>query len=86
MKKIESLLTEFNNSFELEANITDNENEKVVSGLKIKELKNDGSGYINEMIEMFSQIISANGENELVFDDKKGLVIAKKIVTVNYVL
>lgn len=85
MKKINNLLIEFNKSFKLEANIVDDNGEQVAIGLKIKESKNDGSEFIDQMFDMFGQIINSSGEYELVFDKEKGLGIAKKVVKVEYI-
>lgn len=84
-KKINELLNSFNESFKLEANIVDDNGEQVAVGLKIKELKNDGSEFVSQMFDMFSQIINASGEYELVYDEEKGIAIAKKVVTVEYI-
>lgn len=86
IKKINQLLIQFNDSFKLEANIIDNNGEKIVNGLKIKELANDGSLFIDELFNMFNQIVSSiPNDYELVYDENKGLAIAKKIVKVEYI-
>lgn len=86
IKKISGLLVEFNKTFKLEANIIDENGEKIAVGLKIKETKNDGSEFVDEMFDMFCQIINSTNEYELVFDEQKGLGIAKKVVKVEYIL
>jgi hypothetical protein len=84
-KRINDLLIEFNKSFKLEANIVEDNGEQVAVGLKIQELKNDGSEFVSQIFDMFSQIINASGEYELVYDEEKGIAIAKKVVTVEYI-
>ena len=83
--KINSLLNEFNKSFNIEANIVKDNGEDVAVGLKITELKGDGSEFVSQMFDMFSQIISSNDEYELVYDEIKGIAIAKKVTTIEYV-
>lgn len=80
IKRINQLLSEFNNTFELEANIEEEDNQQVVTGLRINGLKNDGTAFVNEVFEMFGQIISSTGEYELLYDDNKGLIIGKEVV------
>lgn len=85
ISKINDLLIEFNKSFKLEANIVEENNEMVATGLKIKKVTNDGSEFMTELFSMFSQIINSTDEYELVFSEDKGLNIAKKIVKVEYI-
>lgn len=82
LKKINDLMKQFNNTFEIEANIVKDDNgEEVASGLKIKNIKNDGSEYINELFDMFGAIIgSVSDKHELIYMPDKGLVIAKKVM------
>lgn len=81
INKLNELLGSFNNSFEVKAKIND---EKIVEGLEITKLKNDGSEFIENLINMFSQIIESNDEYELIYDTNDGIKIAKKIITVEY--
>lgn len=87
LKKINELLKKFNATFKVSANISQNEiGEDIANGLKIDGLKSDGSEFMNEMFDMFAAIIqNVSDEHELVYDVDKGLVIAKKQVTVSYV-
>lgn len=82
LKKINTLMKKFNDTFEIEANIVSDENgEEVASGLKIANLKNDGNEYINELFSMFGSIIeSVSKDHELIYMPDKGLVIAKKVI------
>lgn len=87
LKRIHELLKKFNGTFQVSANITQNEmGEDIANGLKIDGLKSDGSEFMDEMFDMFAAIIqNVSDEHELVYDVDKGLVIAKKQVTVSYV-
>jgi hypothetical protein len=81
IKKINKLLKKFNDTFDLEANIMKDDDEFVASGLKIKNLKNNGTEFIGEMYDIFSTIIETlSDEHELIYDEFKGIVIAKKVV------
>jgi hypothetical protein len=87
LKRINDLLKKFNSTFEVSANIIKAENgEEIANGIKINGMKSDGSEFIGDMFDMFTAIIETiSDEYELVYDINKGLVIAKKQVTVNYV-
>ena len=68
----------FNDTFELEPVVGDGE----VNALKLKSLKNDGEQFMDELFEVFNNIVkSSSSEHELIYTEEKGLVIAKKIVT-----
>ena len=84
IEKINEILTGLNNTFELEANIVEEDGEKIANGLKIKSIKNDGSEFMNSLIDIFSQIVEATGENEIVYDEEKGIVIAKPTTITEY--
>lgn len=87
LQKVNELLKKFNNTFEISANQVEEDGELIASGLKIDKVKNDGAEYINEMFTVFSEIVKAvSDEHELVYNEEKGLVIAKKVVQVNYVI
>jgi hypothetical protein len=58
--------------------------DKLEKALKEQGL-DDGSEFVSQMFDMFSQIINASGEYELVYDEEKGIAIAKKVVTVEYI-
>ncbi len=80
IKKISNLLKKFNETFDLEAVIINEDGEMVASGLKIKSIKNDGNEFIGEMYHMFGAIVgSISQEHELIYDEEKGIVVAKKV-------
>ena len=81
IKKINNLLKKFNETFDLEAHIEKDNGELVASGLKIKNIKNNGHDFVGELYDMFNTIIdSISDEHELIYDEEKGIVIAKKVV------
>ena len=80
IKRINQLLSAFNNTFDLEANIEQEDNQQVVTGLKINSIKNDGTEFINEVFDMFGQLISSTGEYELLYNNEKGLIIGKEVI------
>ncbi len=81
IKKISNLLKKFNETFDLEAHIEKDESELVASGLIIKSMKNNGYDFVGELYEMFNTIIdSISEEHELIYDEEKGIVIAKKVI------
>ena len=86
LKKVQLLVKQFNSTFNIEANIEKNETgEEVTSGLKIKELKNDGSEFLDEIFDTLANMVRiASKDHELVYDKKKGFAIAKK--TISYVI
>ena len=87
LKKINSLLKNFNSTFELKANLIEEDGEKIVDGLIIDGLKGDGSGFINELHETFNTIVqSLSKDHEVIYNEDKGLVIAKKVVVTEYVI
>lgn len=81
LKKVNTLLKSFNKTFDISAIIESDE----VNGLKIDDLKNEGTDFIGELFETFNTIVkSVSDEHEVVYNEEKGLVIAKKIVSVDY--
>jgi hypothetical protein len=80
IKKISDFLKKFNETFELEPQIEKEGNEYVAAGFSIKNIKNDGNIFVGYMYEMFSSIVgSISEDHELIYDEDKGLVIAKKV-------
>lgn len=82
LKKINSIIMNFNNTFKLKIEeSTDNE----INSLSIEETIGDGKEFINEMVDLFDKVIkNSTDEYELIFNEEKGLVLAKKIMSVNY--
>lgn len=80
VKRINQLLSSFNKTFDLEANVEEENNQQVVTGLRINGIKNDGTEFINEIFDMFGQLISSTGEYELLYNDEQGLIIGKEVI------
>lgn len=82
-KKINDMIKSFNSTFNISVDI----NDKEVNNLKIDELKNDGSEFVNLLFNIFGQIVSnSDPDYELIYDEKKGLAIAKKVIKVDYII
>jgi hypothetical protein len=78
LKKLQVLIKLFNDTFELEPAVEG----ELVNALKLKSLKNDGEQFMDELFDVFSNIVkSCSNEYELIYTAEKGLAIAKKIVT-----
>lgn len=87
LKRINDLLKVFNKTFETEANLVQEGDEMVAYGVKIKNLKNDGIEFIDAFHQTFNSIVrSISDEHEVIYDDEKGLVIARKIIKTEYVI
>lgn len=87
LQKINSLLKTFNETFDVKANLTVEGNEIVAEGLKIESLKNDGIQFVGTLHDTFNTIVQAiSNEHEVIYDEEKGLAIARKIVKTDYVL
>lgn len=87
LKKINDLLKRFSNTFDIEANIVEDGDEMIASGLKIKGVKNDGSQFINEFHATFNSIVqNMSDEHEVIYDAKVGLVVAKKVIKTEYII
>ena len=86
LQKINDLLKQFNETFTLESKIeTDESGEEIVTALKIGELQTDGETFIKEIMDLFSQIISSVDDSySLIYDENRGLAIAKKKVITTY--
>lgn len=82
LKKIQSLIHKFNDTFEIEANIiTDKNGENITNGLRLKKLNNDGVDFMDEIFSTFSQIVqNISSEHDIVYDEAKGLALAHKKV------
>ena len=87
IKIINQLLKSFNNTFEIEANLSQENNEMVADKLIIKSVKNDGSNFISLFHNTFNTIVqSMSDEYEVIYHEEKGLVVAKKIVKTEYIV
>lgn len=86
-KKINEMIKSFNETFNISVNIKDEDGEQIVDGLKIDDIKNDGSQFVNQLFDIFGTIVSASDtEYELIYNEQKGLAIAKKVVKVDYII
>lgn len=87
LKRISTLLKKFNNSFVISTNVTEENGEQIADGLKIDNVKNNGVEFMDDLFNMFNDIIkNVSNEHELIYNEEKGLVIAKKVVTIDYIL
>jgi hypothetical protein len=83
--KINDLLKKFNITFNVSANIKEEDGEQIVNGFKIDNLKNDGSEFVNELFNILNLIILSVSEGyELIYNEEKGLVIAKEVIVRDY--
>jgi hypothetical protein len=87
IKKINEVLKCFNLTFDLEARIVDEGGDLVASGLQIKEIKSDGHEFVNVLYDVFNAIIeSVSDEHELIYNESRGLVIAKRVVKTDFII
>jgi hypothetical protein len=87
LKRINVLLKSFNSTFNIKAEVLQEKDELVADVPKIKSLKNDGSDFINTFHETFNSIVqNISEEHEVIYNEDRGLVIAKKVVKTDYVI
>lgn len=87
LKKINDLLKSFNTTFDIKANLSVENGEVVADGLIIESLKNNGVEFVGSLHDTFNTIVqSISSEHEVIYDETKGLVIAKKIVKTDFVI
>lgn len=81
LKKIADLLKAFNDTFELKANVIDDDDQDQYVELKISQSKNNGAEFIRSLHETFNNIVQlASNDHEVIYHQGKGLVVAKKVV------
>lgn len=81
IKRINELLKEFNNTFELKARVIEEDEDESAVELTISGLKNNGANFIKIIYDIFNDIIKASSdEHELMYIEGKGLSIAKKVI------
>lgn len=81
LKKIQILIKRFNDTFEIEPNIVNDNGDDITNSLRIKKLNNDGVEFMNDIFSTFAQIVkSISPEHELVYDKMKGLALARRKV------
>lgn len=76
--KMNEIVKSLNETFEIDPVIVEDGDEEIVSGLKIKSLKNDGKDFIENLFELISAVIENSSEYELAYKQEEGLVIVKK--------
>ena len=85
--KVNELLKKFNVTFKIGSHVINEGGEEVANGLKIEAVKNEGTEFVNELFEVLNTIVSSvSNEHELVYNNDRGLVIARKVVTVDYII
>lgn len=87
IKKVNELLKLFNKTFEIEASLVKDGDEIVADGMKIKRVKNDGSEFIANFHDTFNTIIqSISNDHEVIYDNEKGLAVARKVIKTEYII
>lgn len=87
LKRINLLLKSFNDTFEVEAEITQEGDEIVASKLRIKNLKNDGHDFINVFYNTFNSIVQGlSDDHEVIYNEERGIVIAKRVIKTDYII
>lgn len=82
LEKINSILTKFNNTFKLKIEESTNDE---VNNFSIEETIGNGSEFIDEVVDLFDKVIKGcTDEYELIYSEEKGLVLAKKVPSINY--
>ncbi len=82
LQKINSILNSFNQTFKLKIEESD-DNE--VNSLSIEETIGDGKDFINELTDLFNQVVkNTTDKYELIYNEDKGIVLAEKIASVDY--
>ena len=76
--KMNEIVKSLNKTFEIDPVIVEDGDEEIVSGLKIKSLKNDGKDFIENLFDLISAVIENSSEYELAYKQEEGLVIVKK--------
>lgn len=77
LEKVKKIINLFNSSFEFKPELNESGE---IENLKIISLKNDGSEFITEFFDTFSEIVSSISKDyTVIFNEDKGLAIAKQI-------
>lgn len=76
--KMNEIVKSLNETFKIDPVIVEDGDEEIVSGLKIKSLKNDGKDFIENLFDLISAVIENSSEYELAYKQEEGLVIVKK--------
>lgn len=78
ISKMNEIVKAMNDTFVIDPIIVEEDDEQIVSGLKIKELKNDGKEFIELLFELISTVIENSSDYELAYQEDGGLVVVKK--------
>ena len=78
LNKMNEIVKLMNDTFEIDPVIVEDGDEEIVSGLKIKSIKNDGEDFIESLFELISTVVENSSEYELAYKQEEGLVIVKK--------
>lgn len=78
ISKMNEIVKAMNDTFVIDPIIVEEDDERIVSGLKIKELKNDGKEFIELLFELISTVIENSSNYELAYQEDGGLVVVKK--------
>ena len=82
LKKIDNILINFNKTFKLKI---DESTDDTINGFSIEETIGDGKEFINEIVDLFNKVIqNSTDEYDLIYTEDNGLVLAKKIQTIDY--
>lgn len=78
--KIQDVLDSVNETFDVAIEDSqDVDSQKIITKIVLKNIKNDGSDFVEKFCSLFGPFIEtvSNGEKELVFEEEKGLTIKK---------
>lgn len=75
--KLQEILDSLNNTFDVV--IDEKDDNEIVTKITLKNLKNDGSEFLEKFIGMFSPLIEqlSNGEKQVVYEEGSGLKIRR---------
>ena len=75
--KLQEVLDALNNTFDVE--IEEKNEDEIVTKIVLKNLKSDGSDFLEKFIGMFSPLVEqfSNGEKQVVYEEGNGLKIRR---------
>ncbi len=76
-EKLQEILISLNNTFDVE--IQEQGDDEIITQLILKNLKNDGSEFLEKFIGFFSPIVEqmTDGKKEVVYEEGTGLTIRR---------
>jgi hypothetical protein len=76
-EKLQEILVSLNNTFDVE--IQEQGDDEIITQLILKNLKNDGSEFLEKFIGFFSPIVEqmTDGKKEVVYEEGTGLTIRR---------